>query len=155
MICTIACVIFGITSLLLCLYTKRIQASFPPISSIGRFFACLHLPILLALLGLTVSCKGLEIWGAILLALWFAAFFIDLCFTQRGFRRGTVLTIGDSAGCIEEDVSRRQFVASFELFGKLKKGQRIRFEVDWNKFHGVHTVNGCTYRRYETFPVRR
>ena len=153
MICTLTLVVYSLTSLLLCLYIGRIQASFPPISLCLRLLSFLHLPFLLTLLGLTTACTGLEVWGAILLALWLSASCLDLCLTQRVGRRGKVLTLGDSAGCIEEEGTRRQFVAPFKVFGALRVGQRVSFQVDWERYHGVHKVGGTTYRRYECRPV--
>lgn len=152
MICTLALVVYSLTSLFLCLYIGRIQASFPPISLCARLLSFLHLPFLIGTLGLSATC-GLDAWGAVLVGLWLAASCVDLCLTQRVGRRGTILTIGDSAGCIEEEGTRRQFVAPFESFGRLKKGQKVSFEVVWDKYHGVHRVKGTTYRRYEARPV--
>ena len=86
MICTLALVVYSLTSLFLCLYIGRIQASFPPISLCARLLSFLHLPFLIGTLGLSATC-GLDAWGAVLVGLWLAASCVDLCL-RRGWGDG-------------------------------------------------------------------
>lgn len=153
MLCVITFAVYSVTSLLLFLYIGRIQARHPPISVWLRLASILYSVFLFSLLYFTDFCS-LDVWGALLFSLWLSAACVDPCLTERRGRRGTILTVGDLAGCVQEDITRRQFVAPFEFFGRLKKGQRVSFEVFWDKSHGVHTVDGITYKRYESRPLR-